>query len=333
MRSRLISCTAIAAVSLTVLVGCTAAGIDSDADNGAATTDDASWPRIVEHDAGTTEIPGEPLRIVSVSPSITGSLLAIDAPVIATGAAYVSALTDDKGFFTQWADAADAAGVEVAYSDLELDLDAIDLLEPDLIVGSVNGADTALESYDQLSEIAPTILLDYGTETWQELTSQLGEATGREDAAETVFDDYDAQISELATELALPEQPVTVAVYLGADGVWAYDGTSPQADLLASLGFSYAPAAEEFSSEQAAANGVNVLSAENMAAGLADTQTMFLVNMTGTDVVAAFTGDALLAGQAAVAAGRVHSLGTESFRLDYYSALNTAKLLVDIFAG
>lgn len=328
MRSRLLSAAIVAALSVMTLAGC-ATAIETADDSGASS--DGSWPRTIEHDAGETEIPAQPVRIVSTSPSITGSLLAIGAPLAASAAATVTPLTDDKGFFTQWASVADEAGVGVLYADLTLDIDAIDLLEPDLIIGSVNGADTTLEAYDQLSEIAPTVLLDYGTVTWQDLTTELGEITGREDAAAATVAEYDAWVAEQAEGLTLPEQPVTAGVYLGADGLWAFGLDSPQAQLLSALGFTYVAAAEEFRTEQTAANGVDILSAENMSSGLDAAQTLFLVAMGGGDPVADFTADPLLANQPAVSASRVYSLGTESFRLDYYSAKATAALIVDAF--
>lgn len=332
MRSRLLAAATVAALSITTLSGCAAASDASGSDEASAAAGDGSWPRTIEHDAGETEIPAQPVRIVSTSPSITGSLLAIGAPLTASAAATVTPLTDDKGFFTQWAAVADDAGVEVLYADLTLDIDAIDLFEPDLIVGSVNGGDSTLEAYDQLSEIAPTVLLDYGTVTWQELTGELGEAIGLEQEAADTVAEYDDWVAEQAETLTLPEQPVTAGVYMGADGLWAFGADSPQAQLLTALGFDYAPAAEQFRTEQTAANGIDILSAENMAAGLDDAQTLFLVAMGGGDPVADLTADPLVANQPAVAAERVHSLGTESFRLDYYSAKATAQIVVDLFS-
>lgn len=333
MRSRLLTAAALTAavLSTATLSGCTAP-TDQKPSNSAATEGEGSWPRTIEHDAGTTEIPEKPLRIVSMSPSITGSLLAIGAPLAATAATTASPLTDDKGFFTQWASVADDAGVEVLYSDLQVDLDAVDLFEPDLIIGSINGADATLDAYDQLTEIAPTVLLDYGTVTWQELTTELGTITGLEDEAATTIEDYDEWVSAQAELLTLPEQPVTAGVYMGADGVWAFGVDSPQAQLLTALGFTYEPAAAEFRADRTGANGVDVLSAENMADGLAGAQTVFLVAMGGGDPVGAFSSDPLLANQPAVRAERVHSLGTESFRLDYFSAKSTAELIVDTFS-
>ena len=292
------------------------------------------WPRTVSHEAGEATIDEAPLRIVSTSPSITGSLLAIGAPVIASAATTPSGLTDDDGFFTQWADVAHERGVEIAYTDLELDIDAIDLLEPDLIIGSSNGGDATVEAYDQLSQIAPTVMLDYGTVTWQELATELGEAVGLEDAAAETIAEYDSWVAKQADLITLPEQPATAFVYLGADGVWAFDETSPQAELLTSLGFDYATLPEEHLADgKVGANGVDAITSENLAGALEGSQTLFAVAMAGGDPVEPFVADPLVANLPAVTADRVYSMGAEAFRLDYYSARSTVELIVDTFGG
>ncbi|EYT55485.1 ABC transporter substrate-binding protein [Leucobacter sp. UCD-THU] len=332
--ARHLSALIVAAAVAALLTGCSAPGAATPAsDTATGSADAAGWPRSVEHELGTTEIPEKPLRIVSTSPSITGSLLAIDAPLIASGAATVTPLTDDQGFFTQWAETAEERGVEVAYKNLTLDVDAVDAFEPDLIIGSSNGGDATGDAYEQLSEIAPTVMLDYSSITWQELTTELGEITGMEAEAAERIAEYDDWVAEQAKQISLPEQPVTALVYMGADGSWAFTADSPQAELLTSLGFTYEPVAAEYRADDQSGRGVDVLTSENSAAGLAGAETILTVAMGGGDPVADFTGDPLLANQPAVANDRVFSLGTQSFRLDYYSAKLTVELLVDTFAG
>src|SRR5699024_3125755 len=92
-------------------------------------------------------------------------------------------LTDKNGFFSQWSEEAAAQDVQVLYPNLELDLEAVDALAPDLIIGSSIGQDSTADAYDQLSEIAPTIMLDYGSSSWEDLATTLGEATGLKDEA------------------------------------------------------------------------------------------------------------------------------------------------------
>lgn len=163
-------------------------GSDST-DTSAASQSDGEWPRTVDSigvDDGTptgeteeVEIPAQPERIVSTSVTLTGSLLSMDAPVIASGAASPGPTYDDKGFFKQWADVADERGVE-EIGQLEPDFEKIAAQDPDLIIVSAFGADAAPDLAERLSEVAPTVVLDYSDKDWTEVTTQLGEVTGHE---------------------------------------------------------------------------------------------------------------------------------------------------------
>lgn len=331
MARRLPIFVAAAAAAALLLAGCSSSAPDSAApDTSTGSTGD--WPRTIEHAAGSTTIDEKPLRIVSAAPSLTGGLLSIDAPLIATAAAPVTPLTDDNGFFTQWADVASERGIEIAYKDLELDIDAIDQFEPDLIIGSANGGDNSSDAYAQLSEIAPTVLLDYGDATWQELTTQLGEITGLETEAADLLSEYDSWVAGEAKKIALPEQPTTALIYMGPEGSWPFAPDSPQAKLLSSLDFDYQPAKEEFLSEGQGGR-VGILTSENAAGGLEDAATIFIVAMRGGDPVSEFSSDPLLANLPAITNDRVHTMGPASFRLDYYSTKVTVDLIVDTFSG
>ena len=106
----------------------------------------AATSRSVTHDAGATEVPAQPKRIVSLSISLTGHLLALEAPVVATQAS-PGPFSDPTGFFLQWADVAKQRNMQVAYSGNEVNLEKIVALKPDLIIGSASGADSTLKQY------------------------------------------------------------------------------------------------------------------------------------------------------------------------------------------
>ena len=337
MRTQLRTAVALVAAVATLSLAACSSGSDDDTEptgDGDTTTSseagagEGEWPRTVEHEAGSTEITEQPLRIVSTSITLTGTLLAIDAPVVASAATTVGPLTDDDGFFTQWADVAAERGVEVLYPDLELDLEAIEVAEPDLIVGSTTGADATTDAYDQLSEIAPTILLDYGSYSWQDLAEILGEATGLEEQASTVVSDFDTWVGEQAASITLPAQPTTALVYNGADGVMVFTPESAQGTLLADLGFEYVGADAEFA--DTARTDAWAVTQENAAAALEPVQTILLVFTADTEALLA---DPLLANQAAVAGESVAALGLTSFRIDYYSATELVELVVETYGS
>ncbi|WP_226437995.1 MULTISPECIES: hypothetical protein [Rhodococcus] len=104
-------------------LGLTATACSSDDDGSAADSTASSaaaettgqWPRTIETAQGPVTIESQPQRIVSTSVTLTGSLLALDAPVHGTGAQPASTVTTESGLFTQWADVAEERGVEILH--------------------------------------------------------------------------------------------------------------------------------------------------------------------------------------------------------------------------
>lgn len=67
--------------------------------SGIAAVQAADWPRQITDSRGTHTLESQPQRIVSTSVTLTGSLLAIDAPVIASGATTPNnRVADDQAF-------------------------------------------------------------------------------------------------------------------------------------------------------------------------------------------------------------------------------------------
>ncbi|WEG08242.1 Fe2+-enterobactin ABC transporter substrate-binding protein [Microbacterium horticulturae] len=316
-----------AAIVALALSGCAASS--------EAATDDASaggdWPRTIEHVNGSTEIPAQPANIVSTSITLTGTLLAIDAPVTATATTTPSAITDDEGFFSQWADVAHDRGVTSLYPNLEFDEEAVIAAAPDLIVVSSTGADATADQYDKLSAIAPTIVLNYGDESWQELAETLGEATGHEAEAKKVVADFDQRVADVAAKITVPDGTANAIVWNGVEGQTAFakPGGS-HAELLDALGFDVEGAPDEYDLSETAREDFAFLSIENTTAALTGS-TVFLVS--GGDATADdFADTKVLANTPAVKAGNVHALGDTSFRIDYYSASQIVDIVESDFA-
>ena len=76
-----------------------------------------------------------------------------------------------------------------------------------------------------------------------------------------------------------------------------------------------------------------MVSAENMPAALAGAQSLFVVPISGDAAVTAFASDALVSTLPAVTGNRVFNLGSQSFRLDYYSAKATVESLRQQFGA
>ena len=141
----------LATIALTATLGLTACGGSGSSETGDAdAAADGQWPLTITDDAGhEVTIDKAPESIVSTSVTLTGSLLAVDAPVTASGATMPnSPVADDKGFFTQWSDVAAEKKVEALYQG-DPDVEAVLAEEPDLIVVSKTGQDSASAIYDR----------------------------------------------------------------------------------------------------------------------------------------------------------------------------------------
>jgi ferric enterobactin transport system substrate-binding protein len=292
----------------------------------------ADWPRQVTDSRGTHTLDHKPLRIVSTSVTLTGSLLAIDAPVIASGATTPNnRVADAQGFLRQWSEVAKQRKLARLYIG-EPNAEAVAAQMPDLILISATGGDSALALYDQLSTIAPTLVINYDSQSWQALLTQLGSITGQEKQAAERIAEFDTQLATVKQQMTLPPQPVSALVYTAAAhsaNLWTPE--SAQGKLLEQLGFTLAPlpAGLHTSQSQGKRHDIIQLGGENLAAGLNGASLfVFAGDQKDTDAIEA---NPLLTHLPAVQNKRVYALGTETFRLDYYSAMRVLQRLGELF--
>lgn len=294
----------------------------------------ADWPRTITDSRGTHTLEQAPQRIVSTSVTLTGSLLAIDAPIVASGAtAPGNRMADSQGFLRQWGDVAKARHIQRLYIG-EASAEAVAAQMPDLILISATGGDSALALYDQLSAIAPTLVINYDDKSWQQLLTQLGEITGNEKQAADRISSFDKQLSEAKMHMTLPPQPVTALVYTPASrsaNLWTTE--SAQGKLLQQLGFTLSTLPTTLPALQSMGKRHDIvqLGGENLAAGL-NGESLFLFASDEKDATALETNP-LLAHIPAVQKKQVYALGTETFRLDYYSATQILDRMSKLFAS
>ncbi|MCI1031023.1 iron complex transport system substrate-binding protein [Raoultella sp. BIGb0149] len=292
----------------------------------------ADWPRQITDSRGAHTLEQRPLRIVSTSVTLTGSLLAIDAPVVASGATTPNnRVADGQGFLRQWSTVARDRKLARLYIG-EPSAEAVAAQMPDLILISATGGDSALALYDQLSTIAPTLIINYDDKSWQALLTQLGEITGQEKQAAVRIAEFDKQLAALKQQMKLPPQPVSALVYTAAAhsaNLWTPE--SAQGQMLEQLGFTLAtlPGGLHASQSQGKRHDIIQLGGENLAAGL-NGQSLFLFAGDEKDAQAIYANP-LLAHLPAVEAKRVYPLGIETFRLDYYSAMLVLQRLAAFF--
>lgn len=285
-----------------------------------AVAEDGAWPRSIEHARGEITLKAKPARVVSTAPSLTGILLAIDAPVIASTATTPSGMTDASGFFSQWAEVAHQRGVEVLYGNLVFDIEAVIGWNPDLIVGSSTGADSIVQYYPELqNQKMPTMIVDYANHRWQDVARLLGKATGHEEDAEEAIRRFERYALDAAKTFVPPKGSVTIVGYNVGGSYSIGKPESAQAQVLTSLGMTVDGLPESLRGGVTRSSDFDFISHENLAAAVTG-DSVFLLR-AGEKDVEAFLADPVLANLPAVINRRVYALGQSSFRIDYYSGL------------
>lgn len=327
------------AVAVTALVALAAAACSGTADArdtdgtaaAPAAAQDGVWPRTVSHELGETEIPQEPVRIVSTSITLTGILLSIDAPVVGSAATTPAPSNQDTGFFDWWADVAVERGVEVLYQNIEYDEEAVIAADPDLIVVATTGADSTADQYDALSAIAPTVAVDYSSATWQDIALELGAATGLEDEAKATVEEFDAHVAKVADAITVPDGTVNAVVFHGDGKDTAFakpDGS--HGTLLRSLGFDVVGADDALDTAEQARTDFAFVSLENTVGALTGDSVFILSG--DQEQADALLAEPVLANAPAVRSRQVHPLGDDSFRIDYYSATQVVDTIEELFS-
>ena len=212
-------------------------------DDGAATTTtgadggdtSAAFPVVIQHQFGTTEVPEEPQRVVSVGFTEQDDLLALGVTPVGIRDWY------GEQPFAVWPWATDELGdaEPEVLSAAEIDLEQVAALAPDLIVGISSGMDD--QEYAQLSAIAPTLaqrdeFVEYGT-PWQDQLSSIATALGRTEEAQRIISEIDERFAQQRAQHPELEGASAVVAYLNTDGgASAYSSADVRGRLLAAYG-------------------------------------------------------------------------------------------------
>ncbi|MEM0980067.1 MAG: ABC transporter substrate-binding protein [Cyanobacteria bacterium P01_H01_bin.58] len=213
----------------------------------ASTQSSMSDCRLVEHDAGDTEVCGEPQRVVTLSLHMLDLLLSLDKQPIAT----TMTLNFHQG------DTFDNPAQQIPYlgdrlttqpvnlgNDHTPSLEKLTALKPDLIIGE---AGRNADEYELLSQIAPTLLWEDRTEQgkWQKSLRDLATALGQREKAEAVMQQHEAHIAEARADFADVVAAHPNLLLLGAnnldEGFLVVKPDSYLGELLSGIGFQILP--------------------------------------------------------------------------------------------
>lgn len=329
MRShRLLAATAV--VASIALVGTACAASDPGADD--ATTEESAM-RTVATDYGDVEVPTDPQKIVVLNYALAGYLYNLDQPVSAT----IPEDADGEGEFSElWGDAPEEDGtVFLPWSVDGFDLEAILAEEPDLIVGGGIGFPLfqAEEVYDELSEIAPTVLVGAELDTWQEQFSFLAEDVfDQADEYEGFVAAYEERVAEVKAAITPPTGQAAYVAYTGDGTAFPLVESVGLPTELAEVGIEPAPIFAENDFEVYGGGG-DMFELSTEQAGQTLTQpTLFILGFNGDFMDAeTLASNPVYAALPAFQNDSVYELPYWSLRGDYDEALATLDHVEELF--
>lgn len=229
-----------------------------------------SWPRTIEHAMGATVIDEQPLRVVALDNSYVDAAILLETEVVGftTYRSIDDTLPDYLGESGErYAGDAESVGILT-----EPDLEAIYALEPDLIVSAKVRHE---KIYEQLSQIAPTIMSETTGPTWQANIELLAHALGKEDVAEQKLQIYFDAAETVGAEINEKADDPTISVVRFLDGpTRLYTNASFSGIVLQDMGLArpVAQDVDEFTIE---------INEEQI--GLADADRIFVTTFAGED--------------------------------------------------
>jgi iron complex transport system substrate-binding protein len=193
-------------VALTMCTLLVATGCSTESDETTASLE----TRIVNSVKGEVEIPANPQRIVDISGSSEELVLLGYTPV---GTANIDSYkTDSIPSYIQ-----DKLGESkvVGHSMMDtMDIEAILSLEPDLIIM----APRQEKIYDQLCEIAPTVMLEDQSNDWEAKLKDVAELFEKEEEAQAWLDEYYAKAKSIGEEIKSANGEKTYLTVLASSG-------------------------------------------------------------------------------------------------------------------
>ncbi|NUU62994.1 AraC family transcriptional regulator [Paenibacillus agri] len=189
--------------------GGTAVSGQSSNDASPAQSSQAALTKNYTDSQGTVVIPANPQRIVDLTGSFTGNLLAL-------GVKPVGAQSDalKNPFLKGLVDGVEAVGDTFSP-------EKILSLQPDLII--VVAADVMEPTYKELDKIAPVVRIEYGKYSYKDLMLEYGKLAGKEQAAQDWVKEWDRKINEYKPQIQEVVGDRTVSILQPyAKGIYAF---------------------------------------------------------------------------------------------------------------
>jgi len=220
------------------LVGCAAPPAAQPAGQAveAETAADAAT-RTIEHAAGTTEIPADPQRIVTLNDAnVLAPLLELGAIDRIAGSAH--AIENGEPVYRGSKDK-DTSSITPVGQYGEPDLEKIAALDPDLIVGPASAS--AEENYSTYAKIAPTVLVRTFGVPISQYMDKYAELVNAQEQLDELEQRYQAAIQEVRDQVGDPSEVVvsmiTAGIYADPGTIYTQDNWNSFQQVLKEIGF------------------------------------------------------------------------------------------------
>lgn len=264
---------------------------------------------------GEVEIPSKPERIVDVSGnSDILSILGYKVIGTANSDAY-----DYTKFPTYLEDTLKGATI-LGYSMQDtMDVEAIMNLNPDLIIIST----VQEKMYDQLKEIAPTVMIKLEALNWKEDVKALAKVFNKEEAAKTWLENYDKKSKEAGDKIKGAQGETTSYLSFLASGgqFYVFDGAGFGSVLYEDLGLSKPQGMPEQKDIS-----LPVVTYE----GLAEIKADHIFVIATDEDLKVLEGNAIWNSLPAVKAGKITKLAASPYFVQGYSSIGREKLIDEI---
>jgi len=260
----------------------------------------AAWPRVIDHPLGQTTLPAEPERIVAMSTAQhVDSLIALGKPPVGAMTYGLAPGDDPDAYPPAIAEQAVAADITAVGSPGGVDLEAVAVLEPDLIISS---AWRGRELYESLSRIAPTITTSRARYFPIRLR-EIARAVGREERAERVVARYREHAARVRERVGGREVAI---VRPRLQSVWMYGPPSDAGRILADAGIAVQPVPDDASITSDAPGAIGELSLERLPVIDAPRLFVILYNLRHHEGLEGYLNGPMWPRLPAVQAGNVH---------------------------
>ena len=308
MKRNLLKTLAVACVTSVMLMGCgnTGSAEDNSSKGNTITVTDVR---------GNVEIPADPQRIVDLSGnSDILSILGYDVVGTANSDAY------DYTKFPSYLEETLKGAKILGYSMQDtMDVEAVMNLNPDLIVIST----VQEKMYDQLSEIAPTVMIQLEALNWKDDVRNLAKVFGKEDVAEAWLTNYETKAKEAGDKIKAEygEDTTYLSILEGQGSFYVFDSAGFGDVLYNDMQLAKPAGMPEQSNMQ-----LPVVNYEGLATIKAD----YIFTMAKEEQVAQIENNSIWKSLPAVKEGHAIMLGASPYFNQGYSCIGREKLVDEI---